>query len=96
MSITVQFSFDDTWAARIAAMAEDPPRVERDEIIQTLLLGAGTDWASLSAKQRWKVLVLRDTMERLMNYEGNEAADAAAQVVIDDIMENFPLEIGPA
>lgn len=96
MGITVQFTFDDTWAARIADMVAAFPRAERDEIITALLESLSLTWDDLSPKQKWKVLVLRYTMEELMRHEGSEAAQAASQTVLDDILDNFPLEIGPA
>lgn len=96
MAITVQFSFDTPWAIRIQDMVEAYPRIDRDEIIQALLLSVGKTWEDLTAKQKWKVIVLRDTMERLMEHEGGIASREAAQVIIDDIEDNFPLEIGAA
>lgn len=96
MAITVQFTFDDTWALRIQDMVENYPHLHNDEIIEALLEASSKAWEDLTAKQKWKVLVLRDTMRELIRHEGNAAAEAARVTIIDDIEDNFPLEIGAA
>jgi hypothetical protein len=96
VAITVQFSFDTAWATRIEDMVENYPHLHSDEVLQALLASVGKTWEELTAKQKWKVLVLRDTMNDLINHEGNTAANVARQTIIDDIETSFPLEIGPA
>lgn len=96
MAITVQFTFDDPWAARLQDMVENYPHLHSDEVLQALLEAVGKTWEELTAKQKWKALVLRDTMRELIRHEGTEAADLARQTIIDDIEDNFPLEIGAA
>ena len=96
MAITIQFTFDTPWAARLSDMVENYPHLHNDEVLAALLESAGKTWEELTAKQKWKVLVLRDTMNELIRHEGETAADTARQTIITDIEDNFPLEIGAA
>ena len=99
MSITVQFDFDTAWATRIATMVDSEMCrhiIMHSDIAQALLDSLTLTYDDLTAKQQWKLIVLLDTLEKLQQYEGRAAADAAAQVIIDDISNNFPLEVGDA
>ena len=96
MAITIQFAFDDAWAVRIQEMVENYPHLHNDEVLGALLESIDKTWEELTAKQKWKALVLRDTMNELIRHEGGVASAAARQTVIDDIEDNFPLDVGPA
>lgn len=96
MAISITFNFDTPWATRIAAMVNAYDEWHHDELVTTLLEALDVTIDDLTAKQKWKLMTLVDTLNRLQNYEGSEAAEAARQVILDDINNNFPLEVGDA
>lgn len=96
MAISVQFNFDDEWAPRVAAMVNAYVPAPHDVTLAAILVAVDREWETLTAKQKWAALVIRNTIDDLMDFEGSAAAKAAADAVLDDIRTNFPVDIGPA
>ncbi len=95
MAVTISLTFDDTWAARLNQMVQDETEsMKENPVIVALLAGAGVPMESLTPKQKAKLWIMFLMLCRLALFEGKVAAEQARQNVIDDVEENFPLEIG--
>ena len=99
MAISLTLDFDDTWAGRLAPMVVSRvDRAQRNPVIVALIDALpGVDSVDdLTTKQKAKLWILFQLLCQLSIYEGEQAGTAAQQVVIDDIADNFPLEVGDA
>ena len=99
MAIQLVFDFDNTWAARLAPMIQyRADEMRGNDVVVALIdsLPSIDSIDDLSVKQKAKLVMLVDLLRHLMKFEGREAADQAQQIVIDDIVANFPLEVGDA
>lgn len=96
MAVTITLDFDDTWAGRLQPMiVEFADEIRDDPIVVALLLALGIGSVDdLTDKQKAKLILLFYLLTRLQNYEGQVAAEDARDIVIDDIADNFPLEVG--
>lgn len=95
MSVSVTFTFDDTWVARIAPVVQTRLEgIQDDPVIQAHLAGWGVaDVWELTPKQRFKLVVMYDLLRGTASTEGNEAGATARIAAITDVEENFPLEV---
>lgn len=98
MAISITLDFDDTWAARLAPMVVELANdIAQHEIVIALLLALGIPSVDdLTTKQKGTLILLFHLLTRLQRYEGQAAAAAAQETVIEDIADNFPLEVGDA
>lgn len=99
MAITLQLAFDNDWAARLAPMVVMKIDEMRDHplVVELLVATAGVESVDdLTTKQKAKLLILVHLLRDLIVFEGQTAAEAANQTVVDDLQDNFPLEFGPA
>ena len=95
MPITISLTFDDTWAARLAPVVQAKVNdIRAHPIVVGLLAAQGVDSVDdLTVKQQAKLLILFDLLRYTQMHEGDEAERAARQAVVDDVADNFPLEI---
>ena len=99
MAISLTLNFDDTWAGRLAPMiVSKVDEAQYNPVIVALLDGlTGIDTVDdLTTKQKAKLWILFRLLGELSVYEGNEAAGVARQTVVEDVRDNFPLEVGEA
>jgi hypothetical protein len=99
MAVSITLNFDDTWAARLAPMTSARVEEARNNRIIVELIEAHptiTSIDELTVKQKAKLWILFRLLGDLCQYEGEIAAVAGRQAVVDDIELNFPLEVGDA
>lgn len=95
MPVSVTFTFDDAWVARIAPVVQARLEgIQDDPVVQSRLAGwgVGSVW-DLTPKQKFKLVVLYDLLRGTASTEGNVAGSAARDSAITDVEENFPLEV---
>jgi hypothetical protein len=97
MAISVTIAYDDTWASRMQPMIEDwAERMKDDPVIVSVLSSLDKTMDDLTPKQKYLLRALYTDLRELAMYEGAVAARSARLTIIQDIEENFPLEIGSA
>ena len=96
MAISLTLDFDDTWAGRLAPMiVEFADEIGEHPIVVALLAALGIGSVDdLTTKQKAKLILLFYLLTRLQRFEGQVAAEDARNLVLEDIADNFPLEVG--
>lgn len=95
MSVSVTFTFDDTWVARIAPVVQARLEGIQDNPVVLARLagwGVGSVW-DLTPKQKFKLVVLYDLLRGTASTEGNVAGAAARESAVEDVENTFPLEV---
>ena len=96
MAISITLDFDTAWADRLQPMIiEFADEMRENPLVLALLASLGIDSVDdLTTKQKAKLILLFYLLTRLQNFEGQVAASDARDLVIEDIADNFPLEVG--
>ncbi len=97
MPVTLSIEFDDTWAARLRPMVEHRVREMRRHPLTVMLLEnmPGVESVDdLTLKQKAKLLIRFHLLKDLVRFEAQAAAEAANRQTSDEIVSNFPMEIG--
>ena len=95
--VSITLNIPSAWAARLAPFTSfRAERIEAFPETQRILTEYGApDVASLTPKQKAMLAIVVDYLLRgLKGFEASTAADVAHNAASEDVVDNFPLDIG--